>query len=91
MLYSSSLQSVKQSLGPFAGAYSADEEASFDGLMEKTGGQRQHAAVSQLLKPMSFPAAPSAGAGVVDPDAPLTELEKVRRWRWGCRTWMAMD
>jgi hypothetical protein len=58
MLYSSSLQGLKQALGPFAGVYSADEEASYEALLEKAstsgaggrgGGSSRTASASQRL------------------------------------------
>jgi len=97
MLYSSSLQGLKQALGPFAGVYSSDEEASYEALLEKacissssTGGGSSSgrvSAVSQRLRSLQQwgggggSGGGGAAAGNVEEDAPLTELEKVR-FRW---------
>lgn len=85
MLYSSSLQGLKQALGPFAGVYSADEEASYEALMEKAKPSASASAaaggngggVSKRLRSMQQWGGGVAGGGAIKEDAPLTELEKV--------------
>lgn len=84
MLYSSSLQGLKQALGPFCGVYSADEEASYEGLVEKTsvssgGSSIRAGGVVQQLKGVQTwgGGGRGGGAAAAAEDAPLMELEKV--------------
>ena len=88
MLYSSSLQGLKQALGPFAGVYSTDEEASYEGLLEKAsvssgGGSSSRMAAQRLKGVQTWGGGGGGGeAAASEEDAPLTELEKVRYGVW---------
>lgn len=81
MLYSSSLHGLKQALGPFGGVYSADEEATYEGLMDKaslsgSSGRAGVGHVAQQLKGVQTWGGGSRTEAAAA-DAPLTELEKV--------------
>lgn len=89
VLYSSTLQGLKQALGLFD-VYSAYDEASFEEMVEKAASTSHGAAAarrgggaSQRLRSVQHWGAGSGegigggASGGVQEDAPLTELEKV--------------